>query len=187
MMKSGRRWRRSSRRGVVVPDPALMVSGEVASTTSLPRVVIGSPVGLAITVACMVGSATATGATEPVELQGTTTAVQMRIRSASEEVRPIVVGESVSTRFRELSARWHRDTDHWSVLARKFKHPAYEGILRMGPVVVPCILREIEARPGHWHTALRQLTGANPVPPGTPTTEACRVWLAWARSNGYRW
>lgn len=111
----------------------------------------------------------------------------MRVHSASEEVRPVVVGESVSMRFRELSARWHRDTDHWSVLARKFKHPAYENILKMGPVVVPCILREIEARPGHWHAALRQLTGVNPVPPGTPTTEACRVWLAWARSNGYRW
>ena len=90
-------------------------------------------------------------------------------------------------RFEALSADWHRDTDPSSILRRKFTHPAYQAILAAGPVVIPFILREIEHQPGHWHQALRALSGANPVPEGATATEACQRWVAWGRDAGYHW
>ena len=88
--------------------------------------------------------------------------------------------------FEALSSVWHRDTDRLSSLARKFDHPSYRAVLARGKEAVPFILREIERQPGHWHYALRTLTGADPVPPGATATEACQRWVAWGRPSSGR-
>jgi hypothetical protein len=55
--------------------------------------------------------------------------------------------------------------------------------------VVPWILRELEYRPAHWFSALRTLTGANPVSPADQgkIRRLAEVWLRWGKANGYRW
>ncbi len=46
-----------------------------------------------------------------------------------------------------------------------FARPAYQEIIGLGPAVVPLVLRELEQRPAHWFSALRALTGADPMDP----------------------
>jgi hypothetical protein len=92
-------------------------------------------------------------------------------------------------RFRDLVALWKRERGHYSSSAKLAEHPAYQQIIRMGPEVVPLILRELEQDPDHWFRALHALTGANPVPPGSQgkIREMAKAWLDWAREQGYSW
>ena len=68
-------------------------------------------------------------------------------------------------------------------------HPAFREIVAMGPAVIPVLLRELEARSGHWHRALRQITGADPVPPADRGNidKAAEAWLRWGKDQGYKW
>jgi hypothetical protein len=49
--------------------------------------------------------------------------------------------ETVEERFQRLAAAWHRDTDYLSSMADADSHPAYQEIIRLGPEVVPLLLR----------------------------------------------
>src|SRR5688572_16795139 len=95
--------------------------------------------------------------------------------------------ESFEARFRRLAEAWDKETAHLSSMSAASRHPAYQEIVRLGPSVVPLLLRDMEANHTHWFTALRELTGANPVPetvagniPGM-----VRAWLDWAGAKGY--
>jgi hypothetical protein len=57
----------------------------------------------------------------------------------------------------------------------------------MGPAVVPLLLRDLEENRTHWFCALREITGANPIPgPAAGNiTQMVEAWLQWARKNGY--
>ena len=68
-------------------------------------------------------------------------------------------------------------------------HPAYQEIISLGPAVIPLLLRDMEDNETHWFSALRILTGVNPlsaaVAGNIPLTVA--AWLRWAKDNGYQW
>jgi hypothetical protein len=68
-------------------------------------------------------------------------------------------------------------------------HPAFQEIVGMGPVVIPLLLRELEKRSGHWHRALRRITGADPVSSGDrgDIDRAAEAWLHWGKEQGYTW
>lgn len=68
-------------------------------------------------------------------------------------------------------------------------HPAYQEIIRLGPEVIPLLLRDLEENHTHWFTALEAITGTNPVPPSASgkIPEMAEAWLCWARKNGYQW
>jgi hypothetical protein len=97
--------------------------------------------------------------------------------------------QSVAERFRRLADAWHAATGHLSSMSRAASHPAYQEIIGLGPEVVPLLLRDLEDRHSHWFSAIRELTGANPIPPeaagNIPAMAA--AWLGWAREQGYRW
>jgi hypothetical protein len=66
------------------------------------------------------------------------------------------------------------------------EHPAYRAVMALGPAAAPLILAELAAAPEPWFGALRELTGADPVPPadrGRPRV-AAEHWLAWGRARG---
>ncbi len=90
-------------------------------------------------------------------------------------------------RFHELVALWKRERGPHSSSARLAEHPAYQQIIRMGPQVVPLLLRELETTPDHWFRALHALTGADPVPEQSrgKVKEMAAAWLSWARTQGY--
>ena len=71
----------------------------------------------------------------------------------------------VEARFRELVVAWKAGRGPSSFAADLARHPAYQDIIALGPPTVPLLLRELEREPDHWFTALRAITGANPVPP----------------------
>ena len=86
-------------------------------------------------------------------------------------------------RFNVLAEQWRNETGHYSILARRYLHPAYNSILAMGPRVVPIILRELAHRPDRWFSALSTLTGTDPSR-GTGTfDEAVDAWLDWGRKQ----
>lgn len=78
--------------------------------------------------------------------------------------------ETLEGRFRRLATIWHRETAYLSSMTEASSHPAYQEIIRLGPEVVPLLLRDLEAHHNHWFAALRAITGAEPIPPSAAET-----------------
>jgi hypothetical protein len=108
---------------------------------------------------------------------------------ASTRSFPELPAESVEGRFRRLSAVWHRDSDYLSSMAESDRHPAYQEIIRLGPEVVPLLLRDLEETHSHWFAALEAITGAHPLSAAIAGNipRMVEAWLGWAKDNGYRW
>jgi hypothetical protein len=95
----------------------------------------------------------------------------------------------LEARFRQLATVWLEETAHVSSSTELVNHPAFQQIVALGRPVVPLLLRELAARTGHWHRALKCITGADPVPPEGrgDFDQATEAWLRWGRDNGYQW
>jgi hypothetical protein len=92
--------------------------------------------------------------------------------------------ESVTEfQFQYLAEQWRKDTGHYSILARRYSHPAYRTIIAMGDSVVPLILRELARRPDRWFDALSTLTGENPGQGARTFDEGVQAWLRWGRER----
>jgi len=92
-------------------------------------------------------------------------------------------------RFRRLAAEWQRATAHLSSMTAASAHLAYQEIISLGPDVVPLLLRDMEDNETHWFSALRSITGANPLTPAVAGNIPLMVeaWLRWGKDNGYQW
>jgi hypothetical protein len=97
--------------------------------------------------------------------------------------------ESLERRFHRLAATWLSETAYSSSSNDLVSHPAFQEMVAMGDAAVPLLLRELEQRSGHWHRALRQITGADPVPAAERGNidKAAEAWLRWGREQGYEW
>ena len=97
--------------------------------------------------------------------------------------------ETIEEKFARLAARWLAETAYVSSSSDLTAHPAFQEMVGMGPVVIPLLLRELERRTGHWHRALRQITGADPVPAADRGNidKASEAWLRWGKEQGYEW
>jgi hypothetical protein len=93
----------------------------------------------------------------------------------------------LAVQFATLADQWHRDIAVVSSVHEMVEHPAYQGIIRMGPAVVPLILRELQREPDYWFWALTAITGENPVPPedAGDLDRMTDAWLAHGRARGY--
>lgn len=89
-------------------------------------------------------------------------------------------------RFHALARRWREDTCMLSSTTKIIEHPAYQEIIRMGPVAVPLILQDLLARPDHWFYALQEITGDNPLSAeNAGNMQKMRDdWLAWGHARG---
>jgi hypothetical protein len=102
---------------------------------------------------------------------------------AQSETVSLVVDEAMFNRLRD---EWRRSTSALSLLDKKVMHPSYQRIIGMGPTVIPLILKEMRARPGHWFWALDALTqGASPAKDSANLIEATAAWLRWGEAEGY--
>ncbi len=97
--------------------------------------------------------------------------------------------ETLEEKFGRLADTWHKAVAHHSSSRIRDSHPAYQEIIAIGPSVVPLLLRDMEQNETHWFTALRRITGADPVPATASGNIPLmvRAWLDWAREHGYRW
>jgi hypothetical protein len=97
-----------------------------------------------------------------------------------------VLSPTLISRFHSLTGEWQAATRFLSAPSAAAEHPAYRAIVALGPTVVPLILADLAVAPEPWFAALRELTGADPVPPadrGRPRA-AAEHWLAWGRARG---
>jgi hypothetical protein len=103
------------------------------------------------------------------------------------ETPPPEPAESVEEKFRRLAAVWTAETAYVSSSGDLVAHPAFQEIVGMGRAVIPLLLRELEKGSGHWHRALRRITGADPVPPADrgDIDKAAEAWLRLAAAG--RW
>jgi hypothetical protein len=95
--------------------------------------------------------------------------------------------QEVRERFYSLLHEFKEDTHFLSNYAKKFSHPAYAGILGLGPQAIPLILKELQAGSGGvWFHALASISGENPVAPGHESSASMMRadWIAWGRRNG---
>lgn len=97
--------------------------------------------------------------------------------------------ESMEGKFRRLADVWRAETAYTSSSSDLVSHPAFQEIVSMGPAVIPLLLRELENRTGHWHRALRRITGVDPVPPAERgnLAKTAAAWLGWGKEQGYQW
>jgi hypothetical protein len=97
--------------------------------------------------------------------------------------------ESLEERFRKLKTEWEDATQYHSSTRVITGHPAYREIITLGKDVVPLLLRDMEETHNHWFCALREITGAQPIPESAAGNipRMVQIWLAWAREHGYRW
>jgi hypothetical protein len=97
--------------------------------------------------------------------------------------------ESIEDKFRRLADVWRAETGHVSSTTDLVAHPAFQEIVGMGSPVIPLLLRELQSRPGHWHRALRRITGVDPVPSTDrgDIAKMAEAWLRWGKEQGYQW
>lgn len=106
------------------------------------------------------------------------------------ESQPLANGHGdIEERFLTLVAEWKASRGHISSITQMAQLPAYRQIVALGAAAVPLLLRELEQRPDHWFWALREITGANPIPPNSRANvhEMAGHWLAWGRKQHYHW
>jgi hypothetical protein len=94
--------------------------------------------------------------------------------------------ESVEQRFRRLAAIWDAETLVLSNPNLITNHWAFQEIIRMGPDVVPLLLRDLEQGPHLWVWALPEITGEDPVPPSDAGNirKMSEAWVRWGRQKG---
>lgn len=92
----------------------------------------------------------------------------------------------IRVQFKELTKQWKADRRFASSTDAIVKHPAYQQIIELGPVVIPFILEELKNDPDYWFWALAALAKTNPVPPESrgDLEEMTATWLDWGRTNG---
>jgi hypothetical protein len=95
--------------------------------------------------------------------------------------------QNPAAHFEALFQQWKKETLFSSSGTEITEHPAYQGIIAMGPPVVPFILIKLREDPQHLFYALFKITGENPVQPKHVgmLTKMKEDWLEWGANKGY--
>jgi hypothetical protein len=90
------------------------------------------------------------------------------------------------TWFRAWANQWRRDTAHLSSQSSRQRHPSYRQIVELGWTAVPLLIEELRDRPDFWFSALREITGEDPVQDHIRGNydEMRDAWLSWAAARG---
>jgi hypothetical protein len=88
----------------------------------------------------------------------------------------------VVEKFESLANQWRRETLNSSSLAEIVFNDSYIQIIGLGPAVLPLIFRSLKERDDWWFSALRAITGVNPVIDCEEGNFAAmrNAWLRWA-------
>lgn len=107
----------------------------------------------------------------------------------AKQTGPVEPVETIRETFQRLASIWRAETAYVSSSSELVAHPAFQSIIRMGPPVIPLLLRELENRTGHWHRALRLITGVDPIPAADKGNidKSAEAWLRWGKEQGYEW
>lgn len=107
---------------------------------------------------------------------------------ATESTNPYAYEDlTVRDKFLLLSGIWRFERPNMSSLVKdRINHPAYREIVKMGMVVVPFILKDLDDRLDDWFDALERITSENPVPKESygKLSEMRTIWQLWGQERG---
>ena len=100
---------------------------------------------------------------------------------------PMQASETLDEKFQRFASTRHQAVAHHSSSSIRYGHLAYQAIIKLGPAVVPLLLRDLEKTGRHWFVALATLTLADPVPADQSGNIAKmkEAWLQWGHEQGY--
>ena len=90
----------------------------------------------------------------------------------------------VELKFSLLAQQWYEESKLFS-FAKQRETPTYHAILAIGKEIIPLIIKELERGKNVWFSALKKLSGANPVQEeskGNPQKMAAD-WIQWAKNG----
>lgn len=96
-----------------------------------------------------------------------------------------IVASPTARLFQKLVEVWKAETGYLSSPTAMTSHWAYQRIIQLGQPVVPLLLRELQRELDFWFTALKTITGVDPVPPEARgrVAEMAEAWVRWGQSN----
>jgi hypothetical protein len=88
-------------------------------------------------------------------------------------------------RFQLLAEKWKEDSKFLSFSKDIVQLPTYQAIIEMGKPALPHILEEMQIQPNHWFTALKTITGENPIlsEHRGNLQSMTNDWLLWGKKN----
>ena len=88
--------------------------------------------------------------------------------------------------FDQLVEIWKAETQIVSSVTEMVAHPAYQQIIGMGSAAVPLIIEQLTIEPDHWFSALKAITGEDPVPDDAKgdLDQMTKAWLEWEQRIG---
>src|SRR5437016_3906086 len=99
---------------------------------------------------------------------------------------PINTEDNIEIHIARLLARWREETAYLSSSTAITGHPAYQELMGLGNVALPCLFRDLEkTKDGHLSKALTAITGIQPVPAEErgQISKIAETWLRWAKEN----
>lgn len=93
--------------------------------------------------------------------------------------------DALSATFLSLAEQWRAATRFQSSLSTITQHPAYQAVIALGDEVVPVLLAQLYRRPEPWFSALKAITGTDPVRPDQRGNMRAMTdaWLRWGREH----
>ncbi len=97
--------------------------------------------------------------------------------------------ERTEEKFRRLAALWLAETAYVSSSSDLVAHHAFQEIGGLGRRSSRCCFGNWRPARGHWHRALRRITGIDPVPAMDrgDIEKTGEAWLRWGKEQGYQW
>jgi hypothetical protein len=88
-------------------------------------------------------------------------------------------------RFQLLAEKWKEESKYLAFAKDSLQLPNYQAIINMGKMALPHILADMQQQPNHWFSALKAITGENPVLPEHKGNiqSMTNDWLLWGRKN----
>ncbi len=89
-------------------------------------------------------------------------------------------------KFLMLTQKWYEETRLFSFAKDRENSESYQAILAMGKDILPFILKEIQKNGNLWFSALRVISGENPMlPEHKGNVEKIKQdWLQWGQKKG---
>lgn len=93
--------------------------------------------------------------------------------------------DELRNRFRDLTERWHAETDFLSSVTDIVLNINYQKIIGIGRAALPLIQNELKESDGHWFWALEAITGVDVVPEVDRGNirRMTQAWLQWLENN----
>ena len=87
--------------------------------------------------------------------------------------------------FQLLAEKWKEDSKFLAFAKDSVQLPTYQAIIAMGKIALPYILEDMKIQPNHWFTALKAITGENPVlsEHRGNIQSMSNDWLLWGKKN----